>query len=409
MARAVVAVLDSLGVGAAGDASRFGDTGADTLGHIADACASGRADSAARSGPLAIPNLAALGLIDVAASARGAPLPVAVPAKRTGLYGYAAELSSGKDTPSGHWELMGLPVEFEWGYFRHSEPALPPKLTAALIAQGGIEGILGNRHASGTAIIDDLGAEHLASLKPIVYTSADSVLQIAAHEEAFGLERLYALCAVARKLVDPYRIARVIARPFLGDKPGSFHRTGNRKDLATPPHGPTLLDRLMAEGGEIVAIGKVGDIFAHRGISRVIKAHGNGEVMERLLEVLGQAPDRSIVFANFNDFDTLFGHRRDVAGYAAALEAFDRALPRLQSALRPGDMAVIAADHGCDPTWPGSDHTREYVPVLAFGPGIEAGTIGRRNSFADVGQSLAQHLGLPRMAAGTSFLQGERL
>lgn len=404
MTRAVIAVLDSLGVGAAADAARFGDTGADTFGHIAEACAAGRADSPARSGGLAIPNLAALGLTDAAAAARGAPLPVAAPATRNGLFGYAAELSRGKDTPSGHWELMGLPVSVDWGYFPHTKPAFPAALIEALIARGGIAGTLGNCHASGTVIVDELGAEHLATLRPIVYTSADSVLQIAAHEEAFGLERLYKLCAVARELVDPYRVGRVIARPFAGDETSGFHRTGNRKDLATPPHGPTLLDNLIAAGGEVIAIGKVGDIFAHRGISRVVKAHGNEAVMDRLLEALNEAPGNSIVFANFVDFDTAYGHRRDVAGYAAALEAFDRALPRLQAALRPGDVAVISADHGCDPTWPGSDHTREYVPVLAFGPGIEAGSIGRRGSFADVGQSLAQHLGLPPLAEGNAFL-----
>ena len=404
MPRAIVVVLDSVGIGAAADAAAYGNTGADTFGHIAEACAAGRADSAARAGPLKVPHLAALGLIDAAEMARRAPLPIERPTARTGRFGFCAELSRGKDTPSGHWEMMGLPVEFDWGYFPDTEPCFPAELTAALIERGGLGGILGNRHASGTQIIAELGEEHLRTLYPIVYTSADSVLQIAAHEEHFGLQRLYDLCTLARELVDAYQVGRVIARPFVGESAATFSRTGNRRDYAMPPHGPTLLDAVQAQGGEVVCIGKVADIFAHRGVTRTIKAHGNQAVMERLLDATGDAPEGSLLFANCVDFDTNYGHRRDVAGYARALEEFDRYVPQLRSALRAGDIAVISADHGCDPTFRGTDHTREYVPVLAFGPEVTPGPLGRRESFADIGQSLARHLGLAPLASGTSFL-----
>ena len=404
MRRAIVVVLDSLGVGAAADADAYGDRGADTLGHIVEACAAGRADSDRRAGPLYIPLLTALGLIDAAEAARGAALPAARPASRTGLFGYAAERSRGKDTPSGHWEMMGLPVEFDWGYFPHAQPCFPRELTDALIRRSGIGGILGNRHASGTQIVAELGDEHLRTLYPIVYTSGDSVLQIAAHEERFGLERLYAVCQVARELVDAYRIARVIARPFVGDAARGFVRTGNRRDLATPPHGPTLLDVLQASGGEVICIGKVADIFAHRGVTRTVKAHGNQAVMNQLLQAMSAAPDRSLLFANCVDFDTNFGHRRDVSGYARALEEFDRCVPSLRATMQPGDVGIITADHGCDPTFPGSDHTREYIPVLAFGESVTPGPIGRRCGFADIGQSLAARLGLESLEAGASFL-----
>ena len=404
MPRAIVVVLDSMGVGAAADAPAYGNSGADTFGHIVEACAAGRADSHHRHGPLEIPHLATLGLVDAAEAARNAPLPIDRPTLRTGRFGYAAERSRGKDTPSGHWEMMGLPVEFDWGYFPDTQPCFPAELTETLIEQGGISGILGNRHASGTQIIAELGEKHLRTLWPIVYTSGDSVLQIAAHEVHFGLDRLYALCDVARKLIDPYQIGRVIARPFIGESSATFVRTGNRRDIAMPPHGPTLLDVVKDAGREVVCVGKIADIFAHRGVTRTIKAHGNQAVMDSLLEAMPDTGDGSLLFANCVDFDTNFGHRRDVSGYARALEEFDRCVPRLWAAMRPDDITIITADHGCDPTFAGTDHTREYVPVLAFGPLLEAGSIGRRASFADIGQSLAGHLGVPPLANGESVL-----
>jgi phosphopentomutase len=404
MTRAVVVVLDSMGIGAAADAGAYGDGAADTFGHIVEACAAGRADGSGRSGALSIPHLSELGLIDAAEAARGAALPAPRPQALTGRFGHAAECSRGKDTPSGHWEMMGVPVEFDWGYFPDTQPCFPQALTDALIARGGIAGVLGNRHASGTRIVAELGAEHVRTLQPIVYTSGDSVFQIAAHEQHFGLERLYELCRIARELVDPYRIGRVIARPFVGDPQRGFVRTGNRRDLATPPPRPTLLDGLKAAGREVICVGKVSDIFAHRGVTQSIKAHGNREVMAKLLQAMRDGPEGSLLFANCVDFDTHFGHRRDVSGYARALEEFDGILPALRAAMRPGDVGIITADHGCDPTLPGSDHTREYVPVLAFGRPVAAGSMGRRATFADIGQSLAAHLGLPPLDRGESFL-----
>lgn len=399
--RAFLLVMDSFGIGASADAERFGDAGSDTFGHILAACAAGGADRAGlRSGPLKIPNLRRLGLGHAAAISTGAT-PATTPC--AGAWGYAVEQSRGKDTPSGHWEMAGVPVMYEWGYFPPEYPSFPASLTEALIARANLPGVLGNRHASGTTIIDELGAEHIASGKPIVYTSADSVFQIAAHEQAFGLNRLYEICLIARELVDAHNIGRVIARPFVG-APGSFKRTGNRRDYATPPPAPTLLDRLVADGGEVLSIGKVADIFAHQGISRTVKADGNAALFDATLDAAKSARDRSLVFTNFVDFDTLFGHRRDIAGYAAALEAFDARLPELERALQPGDVAVISADHGCDPTQPGSDHTREHVPVIAFGPGVKPGSIGRREGFADIGQSLAGHLGLAPLSHGRAFL-----
>ena len=316
------------------------------------------------------------------------------------------EKSSGKDTPSGHWEMAGVPVLFDWGYFTDRTNTFPPELIDRLVERAGLPGVLGNCHASGTTIIAELGDEHVRTGKPIVYTSADSVFQVAAHEEAFGLQRLYDLCDIARELVDDYNIGRVIARPFVGDSPDNYVRTGNRRDLTTPPHLPTVLDKLVAAGGEVVSIGKIADIYANQGITRKIKASGNAALFDATLEALAEAGDRSIVFTNFVDFDMLYGHRRDIAGYAAALEYFDGRLPELLAAMRPDDLLVITADHGCDPAWHGSDHTREHVPVLAYGNDLAAGSLGKRKTFADIGQSLATYFGLPPMDYGESFIPG---
>jgi phosphopentomutase len=398
MKRAIILVLDSFGIGAAADAERFGDTGSNTLGHVAE--------HRARSGnPLRIPNLARLGLLNAARESCGQyPAGVATGADLIGAYGFAEELSTGKDTPSGHWEMAGVPVLFEWGYFTGKENAFPPQLLERLIEQGRLPGVLGNCHASGTEIIARLGEEHLRTGKPIVYTSADSVFQIACHEETFGVQRLWDLCLIARKLVDEYRIARVIARPFVGKSARDFTRTGNRHDYAVPPPAPTVLDKLVASGGEVTGIGKIPDIFAHRGITHEVGAFGNDAVFDATLAALDAAPDRSIVFSNFVDFDTLYGHRRDVEGYARSLEQFDARLPALLPHLSAGDLLILSADHGCDPTWPGSDHTREHIPILAHGAGVRVRSLGKRATFADIGQSLAAHFALPAMDHGTSFL-----
>jgi phosphopentomutase len=402
--RAIVLVLDSLGIGETPDAAMFGDVGADTFGHIAEHCAAGLAD-VGRSGPLSLPNLEriGLGLACQLATGRLPPGLSAAPALRA-AYGAAREVSAGKDTPSGHWELAGVPVRQDWGYFPAPDNSFPPALLAGLVARAGLPGWLGNCHASGTTILDQLGVEHIASGKPIFYSSADSVFQIAAHETHFGLSRLYALCDIARAEVDRYRIGRVIARPFLGEQPGAFRRTGNRRDYAVPPPAPTLLQKLTEAGGEVVAIGKIADIFAHRGISRTIKATGNEALWQATLEAVREAPDFSIVITNFVDFDQEYGHRRNVAGYARALESFDRRLPELDPLLRPDDLVIVTADHGCDPTWPGSDHTREHVPVLVWGDKVTSGSLGLRDSFADVGQSLARWFGLAPFVDGEAFL-----
>jgi phosphopentomutase len=405
MARAILIVLDSVGCGGAQDAHLYGDTGADTLGHIAQACLDGRGDRAGlRSGPLKLPNLARLGLAHVCEASSGHPLAgVPKPAAPAGQYGYGVEISQGKDTPSGHWEIAGCPVPFKWGYFTALENSFPQDLVEAIIREGGLPGILGNKHAPGTTIIEELGVEHIRSGKPICYTSVDSVLQIAAHEEHFGLERLYELCRKVRLLVDPLRIGRVIARPFLGTAETGFIRTANRKDFAIPPPDETLLDRAAARGRAVVTVGKIGDIFAHRATGTEIKPFGNAAMFEAALDAFASLPDGGFCFVNLVDFDTEFGHRRDVPGYAAALEAFDAMLPRLEAMLGPGDLAVITADHGNDPTWPGTDHTREQVPILAFGPDIAPRSIGRRESFADVAASIAAWLGLGRIGPGKSW------
>lgn len=393
MSRAFILVMDSFGIGASADADKFGDNGADTLGHIATGHG------------LHLPNLASLGLAHAAGASRGGPpMSLGYEGPPTGAWGYAVEQSLGKDTPSGHWEIAGLPVTFEWGFFPNREPCFPGDLIERLTARCGLPGILGNKHASGTEIIAELGAEHIRTGKPICYTSADSVFQIAAHETHFGLQRLYDLCAAAKEEVEALNIARVIARPFVGTDAASFERTANRKDLTTPPPGETLLDRLVANGGEVISVGKISDIFAHRGVSRTLKAPDNMALFDVLLAQAEAAPDHSLIFTNFVDFDMLYGHRRDVTGYAGALQAFDARLPEFLSRLRPGDLALITADHGCDPSFRGTDHTREHVPVLFFGPDVGAQALGRRNSFADMGQTIASHLGLAPLAHGEACL-----
>lgn len=399
MTRAIILVLDSFGIGATADADKFGDAGADTLGNIA------RVRAASAQGPLRLPNLARLGLFHASKESTGHfPAGVETDLQIIGAYGHAAELSSGKDTPSGHWEIAGVPVLFEWGYFTAKSDTFPAELLKELIARAGLPGVLGNCHSSGTTIIAELGDEHVRTGKPIVYTSADSVFQIACHEEAFGLQRLYDLCEIARELVDRYDIGRVIARPFVGDGPDNYVRTGNRRDLTTPPHADTVLDKLVESGGEVYSVGKIADIYAHQGITKKIKATGNAALFDATLDAMQEAGDRSIVFTNFVDFDMLYGHRRDVEGYADALEYFDGRLPELLQQMHVDDLLLICADHGCDPTCPGSDHTREHIPVLAYGAGVKAGSLGLRDTFADIGQTIAAHLQLSPMDYGTSFL-----
>lgn len=397
--RVIWLVLDSLGVGAGPDAAAYGDEGSDTFGHIASACA-----SAAR-GPLRIPHFTRLGLPQAHAAAHGKPAPgfEDLPSPE-GLWGYASEKARGKDTPSGHWETVGVVLDEPFGLFENLDLSFPRDLLGRLISQGNLPGLIGNCHASGTEIIQRLGADHVRTGCPIVYTSGDSVFQIAAHEETFGLERLYRLCELTRKLLADYNIGRVIARPFTGSEATGFVRSPRRHDYALPPPGVTLFDAAVKADRKVIAIGKISDIFAHRGVSESVEAHGHDALMDATLAAVFRAPAGAVIATNFVDFDSVYGHRRDVWGYASALEALDARLPELESALRPGDVVFVSADHGCDPTWPGSDHTRECIPALAFGPDLVPGAIGHRTSFADIGQSMATHLGLPPLAAGLGFL-----
>lgn len=395
MKRAFLIVLDSLGVGGAPDAAGFGDQGADTLGHIAVSCARGDGDRAGvRRGYLRLPHLIQLGIGECSRAATGeTPPAIGLRGWHCGHAGAAAEVSTGKDSQSGHWEIAGCPVEFDWGYFPHAEPCFPADIVAELCRRGGFESILGNRHASGTQIIEELGDEHVRTLHPICYTSADSVFQIAAHEDRFGLERLYRVCEVARELFDAMRIGRVIARPFVSTAAG-YVRTPHRRDYGITPHAATLLQRAREAQREVVSVGKIGDLFCHASTGRELKGDDNDGVFDRMIDSMSQLGDGGLMAVNLVDFDTLYGHRRDAAGYAAALEAFDARLPEFTARLRPGDVAVITGDHGCDPTWRGSDHTRECVPVMMFGPGIVRRSIGRRATFGDIGVTLARHLGL---------------
>lgn len=402
MARAFLVVMDSVGIGGAPDADRFfngdlPDTGANTLAHIAQACATGRAEQG-RSGVLCLPNLDALGLGAAVRLASGEVAP-GLNAEPQGMWGAASEVSSGKDTPSGHWELAGVPVPWDWHYFPDTVPAFPAGLTDTVAQIAGTDGTLGNCHASGTRIIADLGERHMRTGRPICYTSADSVLQIAAHEESFGLDRLLRLCADLAPRLHAMKVGRVIARPFLGDPENGFSRTTNRHDYAISPPAPVLNNWLQDGGHAVHAIGKIGDIFSMQGIDDVRKGD-DATLMGYLSDLVEEAEEGSLTFANFVEFDSLYGHRRDVSGYARALEWFDAALGRVLGLMRPGDIMLLTADHGNDPSWPGTDHTRERVPVLVAGKGAgELGLVG----FVDVAASIAAHLGVPSHGPGRSF------
>lgn len=402
MARAFLIVMDSVGCGGAPDADTFfngsvPDTGANTLLHIAEACSQGRAETG-RSGPLKMPNLDALGLGRATELGGGQKAP-GLDSDPNGLWAAATEISRGKDTPSGHWELAGVPVPWDWHYFPETVPAFSDDLVAEVCRHAGTDGILGNCHASGVPIINEHCIEHLRTGWPICYTSADSVFQIAAHEEAFGLDRLLKLCKDLAPTLHAMKVGRVIARPFTGDC-GDFKRTKNRKDYAIAPPAATLTDWVQSAGRTVYGIGKIGDIFSMRGIDEVRKGN-DAELMEHLVDLMDEAADGSLTFANFVEFDSLYGHPRDVSGYAQALEWFDGQLPRIFERARPDDLILFTADHGNDPTWTGTDHTRERVPVVGYGVGKkEAGHIG----FVDVAASVADHLGVPAQGPGKSFL-----
>lgn len=382
MRRTVLIVLDGVGVGALPDAAAYGDAAADTLGHVAEYC-----------GGLNLPNLARLGLGNIAPVAGVAPAAHPVAA-----YGRMLEASAGKDSTTGHWEIAGL---IQQQPFPAYPQGFPKEIIDAVSRAIGVE-VIGNVAASGTEILRKLGEEHCRSGCPIVYTSVDSVFQIAAHEEVISVERLYEICRTVRDLLDPYRISRVIARPFIGDAADTFKRTTRRRDFSLPPNGLTLLDKFIAAGLEVFGVGKISDLFAGQGISRSFKSRSNAEGMEQTLVALSSL-QRGLVFTNLVDFDMLYGHRLDAAGFGRALEAFDRWLPRVLAALHPDDLLIITADHGCDPTIPGTDHSRESVPLICWHPRLAAGlSLGVRQSFADVAATIAELHGLS-MERGKSF------
>ena len=397
MSRAFLIVMDSVGCGGAPDAAAFGDEGSNTLGHIAAACAAGKAD-VGRSGPLRVPVLDRLGLSAAVRLASGATM--AVVSEPAGRWGAATEVSKGKDTPSGHWELAGVPVPWDWTYFPDTVPAFSDDLVALVCKLAGTKGILGNCHASGVPIIATHIEEHLRTGWPICYTSADSVFQIAAHEDSFGLERLLKLCADLAPHLHAMKVGRVIARPFTGT-PENFTRTSNRHDYAIAPPAPTLLDWVAGAGRATHAIGKIGDIFSMKGIGALHKGKSDADLFDHLDRLGAEAEEGSLTFANFVEFDSVYGHPRDVAGYARALEWFDGRAGGFLSRPRVGDLAIFTADHGNDPTWRGTEHTRERVPVLCAG--IGSGSVGHVG-FVDVAASVAAHLGVPAQGAGRSFL-----
>ncbi|MFZ7091882.1 phosphopentomutase [Primorskyibacter sp. 2E233] len=403
MSRAFLVVMDSVGIGGAPDADQFfnddqPDTGACTLGHIADACAEGRAEQG-RSGPLHLPTMAGLGLFNALELASGTVRPGLCPTSLSGRWGAATEVSNGKDTPSGHWELAGLPVPWDWYYFPKTVPAFPQEITDLVCQIAGVDGILGNCHGSGTTMIEQFGEEHMRTGQPICYTSIDSVFQVAAHEQSFGLDRLLRLCETLAPHLHKLRLGRVIARPFVGS-PGNFTRTSNRHDYAIAPPGPVLTNWVQDAGRRVHAVGKIGDIFSMTGIDDVRKGP-DAALMTHLSDLIDEAEEGSLTFANFVEFDSLYGHRRDISGYARHLEWFDAELGKLLSRLRAGDMLLITADHGNDPSWHGTDHTRERVPVVIAGLG--AGEIGQIG-FVDVAASVAAYLGVQPQGPGKNVL-----
>lgn len=380
--RIALIVLDGAGIGEMPDAAEWGDAGSDTFGHIL------------KSRAVLLPNLQRLGLGNIR------PLPAVPPVSHpVGSYGRCALLSNGKDTTTGHWEMAGIILERAFPTYPNG---FPPEIIDRFVSETGVPGILGNVPASGTEIIKELGEEHVKTRKPIVYTSADSVFQIAAHEQVISVARLYEICETARRILDgEHKVGRVIARPFVGD-PGSFRRTENRHDYAVPPPRENLLVALSKEGHDVVCIGKIASIYDSVGVTEDLTAKNNDQSIDQTVRAL-KADSRGLIFSNLVDFDMLYGHRRDTEGYARALEHFDSRLPEIQSAMTDRDLMIITADHGNDPTFAGTDHTREYAPLLVYGKLAYAVGLGTRDSLSDIGQTVAENFGL-RLAAGSSFL-----
>lgn len=397
MSKIIILVADGLGIGGSDDAKEFQDEGANTFLHI-------HQHRLKNNKPLNIPNLTKLGLVKACEQANQTNIDLPM-YDIMGSYGYMQETSSGKDTPSGHWEMAGVPVLFDWGYFPNKKESFPEELINKITERTGVKGILGNRHAPGTDILNWLGQEHIETGKPICYTSVDSVFQIAAHEEHFGLQNLYKFCEQVREILDEYNIGRVIARPFVGEQPDEFVRTGNRRDFSVLPPEPTVLQHATEKGVEVVGIGKISDIFAHQGISKPVKATGLEQLIDTTISEIKQSKDNSIIFTNLVNFDQDYGHRRDIDGFAEALEYFDNRLSDLFLAMAETDRLFITADHGCDPSWHGTEHTRECVPILTYQKSMPAVELGRRATFADLGQTIAENFNLAKMSYGTSFHQ----
>jgi phosphopentomutase len=381
--RITIVVLDGAGIGEMPDAAEWGDAGADTIGHIL------------QSRKLAVPNLERYGLGNIR------PLSGVAPEQNpAGSYGRCALRSNGKDTTTGHWEMAGIVLDQAFPTYPSGFPAV---LLDRFVKETEVPGVLGNVPASGTEIIKELGAEHVATGKPIVYTSADSVFQIAAHEEVIPLERLYQICETARRILDgEHKVGRVIARPFRGE-PGSFFRTENRHDYAVPPPTENLLPSLADAGLDVVCIGKIASIYDGLGVTKDLTAKNNQQSIDQTIRAL-KGDTRGLIFSNLVDFDMLYGHRRDTEGFAIALEHFDRHLPHIEAAMRDDDVLIITADHGNDPSFPGSDHTREYAPLLVYGKRARSANLGTRSSLADIGQTVAENFGL-KLSAGESFLR----
>lgn len=398
MSRAIILVIDGFGLGHAPDAEAFGDVNANTFANLAEKF------QETKGRPLKLPHLSKLGLVNACQQASGRTLCVEPVKPTKGAYGYAAEISTGKDTPSGHWEMAGVPVLFDWTYFTDKKNSFSAELMAQINQATGYADMLGNCHASGTNIIAELGEQHIKTGLPICYTSGDSVFQVAAHEQHFGLDNLYNYCQQVRVILDPLNIGRVIARPFIGESPADFERTGNRRDYSVLPPATTVLEKLTQADGTVISVGKIADIFAHQGISIKTKATGIPALLDATLAHMKTAADKSIIFTNLVNFDQDFGHRRDPVGFGEALEYFDERLAEFLDQMADDDLLLLTADHGCDPTWPGNDHTREFVPVIAYHNNIDSINLGQRNSFADLGQTLASLFTLDAMDYGQSFL-----
>ncbi|QCI22365.1 phosphopentomutase [Buchnera aphidicola] len=407
MKRVFLIVLDSFGIGSSIDADKFNDVGSDTFGHIVEKCFLRQANIG-RTGALNIPNLVRLGIIEAAKKSTGKyPLGFNNTLNIIGSYGFASGISSGKDTTSGHWEIAGVPVLDDWFYFEKKHNSFPKMLLKKIINQFKLPGIIGNCHSSGTDIIYNLGEEHINTKKPILYTSSDSVLQVACHEVFFGLSNLYKLCEIIRFILDDYqyKVARVIARPFIGTNKLNFQRTGNRRDFSIKPFSTTVIKKLIDEkNGQVIAIGKISDIYAGIGISKKINSTGLEDLCNSTINAIKLSKNNTIVFTNLVDFDSNWGHRRDVSGYAKGLELFDKKLSEMLNLVSEKDLLILTADHGCDPTWKGTDHTRENIPILIYSPSIKPFYLGHRKTFSDIAQTIAKYFLLSDMPYGKNML-----